>query len=142
MEGAVAHLAQGTAVLVLGPLVAALATHDEVAAVDLDGHVVSEVDAGQLEPDNGVVAVTGNLGGGGEAGLAGGRAERVAHKRVEVGERVTPGPQRHSLHGDLLAAQGERPRHLVKLESGRLNSRACQDIYEGDTCHYAQAGRH
>jgi hypothetical protein len=56
VEGAVAHLAEGTAVLVLGPLVAAFPANDQAAAVDLDGHVVGEVDIGQLEADDSVVA--------------------------------------------------------------------------------------
>src|SRR6478609_6099632 len=69
-ERPVADLAERAPVLFLGAFVAAFATNDELALVDLDVDVLLDVDTGQLEANDGIVAVSGDLRG---------RAEAVEH---------------------------------------------------------------
>jgi hypothetical protein len=81
-------------------LVAALATNDEPAIVDLDGDVLPGVDLGQFDSDHGVIAALGDLGGGVEAvgaPLVGDRGTDVtAYPAVDV--PGGPCPQRHAAH--------------------------------------------
>jgi hypothetical protein len=98
-------------------LVAPLAADDQLALVDLDGHVALDVDPWQLHPHDDVVALAHHLDRGHEAGHRGRLllppGPAAAHQLVELpvhpgqhGERVEP-LDLHDIPPDAL--QGERP---------------------------------
>src|SRR5262245_28786166 len=90
-ERAVPDLAERAPVLFLRMLITALTTDDELALVDLDIDVLRHVHAGQLEADDGVVAILDDLGGRAEAA-------EYAGLYPTVDLPGGPGPQRHLAH--------------------------------------------
>ena len=94
----------------LGALVPPLAPDEQGVVLDLDGDVLLDVDTRQLQPDDRVLTVTGDLGPGGELGR---RGERPPHDRVELGEGVTPCPQGKSAHYHAPRCSGPVPPGLA-----------------------------
>src|SRR5690606_2426977 len=101
VERAVPHLAEPADPAVFGALLGALVTaftaDDEPALVHLDVDVLGYVHTGQVHPDDGVVAVPGDLDGGvdslldvGGPLLGGHRAEEAAHPAVAVPRGTAP----------------------------------------------------
>src|SRR4029450_3568459 len=90
-------LTQRATTSVLGALVPALAADHQVAVINLNGDVALGVHTGQLDSNDGVVAIAAHLSGRVEAGGSGNRCEGGTEQHVEIGERV-PATQHECVH--------------------------------------------